>query len=49
MPGYEIRHGDLYWRSGLVIPSYDHYLIKRILEEFHSSPIGVHVGFLSIA
>jgi len=40
---YTVREGLLYWKDKLVIPM-EEALVQRILQEYHSSPIGGHVG-----
>lgn len=40
---YTVREGLLYWKDRLVIPI-EEALIQRILQEYHSSPIGGHAG-----
>nr|KYP33359.1 Transposon Ty3-I Gag-Pol polyprotein [Cajanus cajan] len=43
---YSIRDGLLFYKGRVLIPSADRSLAKLILQEFHSSRIGGHVGFL---
>ncbi|MCH80314.1 Ty3/gypsy retrotransposon protein, partial [Trifolium medium] len=43
-PGYEFKHGVLYYEGRLVI-SRKSMLIPTLLEEFHSTPQGGHSGF----
>ena len=40
---YMVREGLLYWKHRLVMPA-ESPLIQQILTEYHSSPIGGHVG-----
>jgi hypothetical protein len=40
---YSVREGLLYWQGRLVIPV-EEELVHRILQEYHSSPIGGHAG-----
>ncbi|GAU47333.1 hypothetical protein TSUD_101210 [Trifolium subterraneum] len=40
---YTMKEGLLYWKQRIVIPS-NIALIQQVLYEFHSSPIGGHVG-----
>ncbi|KAJ1378175.1 Transposon Ty3-I Gag-Pol polyprotein [Sesbania bispinosa] len=42
-PNYTTHDQLLYWKGRLVIPS-KHTLVQQILNEFHSSLIGRHVG-----
>ncbi|KAJ1380494.1 Ty3/gypsy retrotransposon protein [Sesbania bispinosa] len=45
-PHYFVRDGILYWKNRIVIPEDAGGLITQILQEFHSSSIGGHSGFL---
>ena len=40
---YAVRQGLLYWKDRLVIPV-EEEMVQRILQEYHSSPIGGHAG-----
>jgi hypothetical protein len=40
---YSVREGLLYWKDKLMIPP-EKELIEKLLQEFHSSPIGGHAG-----
>src|ERR1044072_2739538 len=40
---YAVRDGLLYWKNRLVIPVKEE-VIQRILQEYHSSPVGGHAG-----
>lgn len=42
-PNYSINDGLLYWKSRLVI-THNSPLVQKILSEYHTSPIGGHVG-----
>ncbi|KAJ1418067.1 Transposon Ty3-I Gag-Pol polyprotein [Sesbania bispinosa] len=45
-PHYSVRDGILYWKNRIVIAGDAGGLITQILQEFHSSSIGGHFGFL---
>ncbi|KAK2367199.1 hypothetical protein QL285_080510 [Trifolium repens] len=43
LPHYTMKDGLLFWKKRLVIPQQPD-LVKKILYEFHTSPIGGHAG-----
>lgn len=45
-PHHVVRDGLLYHNNCLVIPKENHSIVNVILQEFHSSRIGGHAGFL---
>lgn len=45
-PHYVVQDGLLFYRNRVVIPCADRELVKLILQEFHSSQIGAHAGYL---
>lgn len=44
-PGFSVKQAVLFYKGRLVL-SADSACIPRLLEEFHSSPVGGHSGFL---
>ena len=46
MPHYFVRDGLLFFKDRIVIPHDARSLIMKILQEFHSSAVGGHSGFL---
>lgn len=40
---YTVREGLLYWKDRVVIPA-EEEIVNKILQEYHSSPIGGHAG-----
>ena len=45
VPGYTLCHGQLLYKGRLVIPAASEW-VTQFLQEFHSTPIGGHSGFL---
>lgn len=43
---YQFQRGILLFKNRLVVPTTANAFIRRLLEEFHSSPVGGHSGFL---